>query len=134
MLVPELVEQLLSGDLQLQQSNWDDGGVSSLSRSLPGSALELRYSHGGGSLPSGSTAHLDPFGSASAGGVVRRSHRARWSSAREDSTKVRVQEGSRPGSPHQVDFSPACCCVPVLRVGERSSAGDWLRPGSGCLL
>uniref|UniRef100_A0A7N5ZWS9 SAM domain-containing protein n=1 Tax=Anabas testudineus TaxID=64144 RepID=A0A7N5ZWS9_ANATE len=60
------------------------------SRSLPGSALELRYSHGGGSLPAGSTTHLDPFGNASAGGVVRRSHRARWSSAREDSTKVRV--------------------------------------------
>lgn len=60
------------------------------SRSLPGSALELRYSHGGGSLPAGSTAHLDPFGSASTGGVVRRSHRARWSSAREDSTKVRT--------------------------------------------
>uniref|UniRef100_A0A665TEY0 PTPRF interacting protein alpha 3 n=1 Tax=Echeneis naucrates TaxID=173247 RepID=A0A665TEY0_ECHNA len=60
------------------------------SRSLPGSALELRYSHGGGSLPAGSTTHLDPFGNASAGGVVRRSHRARWSSAREDSTKVRL--------------------------------------------
>uniref|UniRef100_A0A8C4NVR4 PTPRF interacting protein alpha 3 n=1 Tax=Dicentrarchus labrax TaxID=13489 RepID=A0A8C4NVR4_DICLA len=57
------------------------------SRSLPGSALELRYSHGGGSLPTGSTTHLDPFGNATSGGVVRRSHRARWSSAREDSTK-----------------------------------------------
>lgn len=66
------------------------------SRSLPGSALELRYSHGGGSLPAGSTTHLDPFGNASAGGVVRRSHRARWSSAREDSTKVRL---SHPYSP-----------------------------------
>lgn len=76
--------------------------VSSLSRSLPGSALELRYSHGGGSLPSGSTAHLDPFGSSSVGGVVRRSHRARWSSAREDSTKVRIHDGSLAGSPfHQ---------------------------------
>uniref|UniRef100_A0AAQ5XBA6 SAM domain-containing protein n=1 Tax=Amphiprion ocellaris TaxID=80972 RepID=A0AAQ5XBA6_AMPOC len=63
----------------------------SCSRSLPGSALELRYSHGGGSLPAGSSTHLDPFGNASAGGVVRRSHRARWSSAREDSTKVRLQ-------------------------------------------
>ena len=60
------------------------------SRSLPGSALELRYSHGGGSLPIGSTTHLDTFCNASAGGVVRRSHRARWSSAREDSTKVRI--------------------------------------------
>uniref|UniRef100_A0A8C6KG62 PTPRF interacting protein alpha 3 n=1 Tax=Nothobranchius furzeri TaxID=105023 RepID=A0A8C6KG62_NOTFU len=58
------------------------------SRSLPGSALELRYSHGGGSLPAGSTAHLDPFGNASAGGVVRRSHRARWSTAHEDPSKV----------------------------------------------
>ncbi|XP_076027076.1 liprin-alpha-3-like [Genypterus blacodes] len=72
--------------LELDQLRARPGGSYS-SRSLPGSALELRYSHGGGSLPMGSTTHLDPFSNASTGGVVRRSHRARWSSAREDSSK-----------------------------------------------
>ncbi|XP_074552519.1 liprin-alpha-3-like [Halichoeres trimaculatus] len=82
----QLIAELERIQLELDQLRARPGGSYS-SRSLPGSALELRYSHGGGSLPSGSTTHLDPFGNASTGGVVRRSHRARWSSAREDSTK-----------------------------------------------
>ncbi|CAJ1076369.1 liprin-alpha-3 [Xyrichtys novacula] len=82
----QLIAELERLQLELDQLRSRPGGSYS-SRSLPGSALELRYSHGGGSLPSGSTTHLDPFGNASTGGVVRRSHRARWSSAREDSTK-----------------------------------------------
>ncbi|KAM8724479.1 liprin-alpha-3 [Acanthopagrus schlegelii] len=82
----QLIAELERIQLELDQLRARPGGSYS-SRSLPGSALELRYSHGGGSLPTGSTTHLDPFGSAPAGGVVRRSHRARWSSAREDSTK-----------------------------------------------
>uniref|UniRef100_A0A3Q3QBG2 SAM domain-containing protein n=1 Tax=Monopterus albus TaxID=43700 RepID=A0A3Q3QBG2_MONAL len=82
----QLIAELERLQLELDQLRARPGGSYS-SRSLPGSALELRYSHGGGSLPSGSTTHLDPFGNTSAGGVVRRSHRARWSSAREDSTK-----------------------------------------------
>uniref|UniRef100_A0A3P8X0N5 PTPRF interacting protein alpha 3 n=1 Tax=Cynoglossus semilaevis TaxID=244447 RepID=A0A3P8X0N5_CYNSE len=82
----QLIAELERLQLELDQLRARPGGSYS-SRSLPGSALELRYSHGGGSLPSGSTTHLDPFGNASTGGVVRRSHRARWSSAREDSTK-----------------------------------------------
>ncbi|XP_026211453.1 liprin-alpha-3 [Anabas testudineus] len=82
----QLIAELERLQLELDQLRSRPGGSYS-SRSLPGSALELRYSHGGGSLPAGSTTHLDPFGNASAGGVVRRSHRARWSSAREDSTK-----------------------------------------------
>uniref|UniRef100_A0A8C9U1W8 PTPRF interacting protein alpha 3 n=1 Tax=Scleropages formosus TaxID=113540 RepID=A0A8C9U1W8_SCLFO len=53
-------------------------------RSLPGSALELRYSQGGGSLPAGSTTHLDHYGNAAPGGVVRRAPRGRWGPARED--------------------------------------------------
>uniref|UniRef100_A0A8C2HGL2 PTPRF interacting protein alpha 3 n=1 Tax=Cyprinus carpio TaxID=7962 RepID=A0A8C2HGL2_CYPCA len=53
-------------------------------QSLPGSALELRYSQGGGSLPAGSTTHLDHYGNTGTGGVVRRAHRGRWSGARED--------------------------------------------------
>ncbi|XP_032393324.1 liprin-alpha-3 isoform X2 [Etheostoma spectabile] len=82
----QLIAELERIQLELDQLRARPGGSYS-SRSLPGSALELRYSHGSGSLPTGSTTHLDPFGNASAGGVVRRSHRARWSSAREDSTK-----------------------------------------------
>uniref|UniRef100_A0A8C5DR29 Liprin-alpha-3-like n=1 Tax=Gouania willdenowi TaxID=441366 RepID=A0A8C5DR29_GOUWI len=83
----QLIAELERIQLELDQLRARPGGSYS-SRSLPGSALELRYSHGGGSLPTGSASHLDPFGNASGGGVVRRSHRARWSSAREDSTKV----------------------------------------------
>ncbi|KAM9346183.1 LOW QUALITY PROTEIN: liprin-alpha-3 [Symphorus nematophorus] len=82
----QLIAELERLQLELDQLRARPGGSYS-SRSLPGSALELRYSHGGGSLPAGSTTHLDPFSNASTGGVVRRSHRARWSSAREDSTK-----------------------------------------------
>uniref|UniRef100_A0A8C1V1T4 PTPRF interacting protein alpha 3 n=1 Tax=Cyprinus carpio TaxID=7962 RepID=A0A8C1V1T4_CYPCA len=58
--------------------------------SLPGSALELRYSQGGGSLPAGSTTHLDHYGNTGTGGVVRRAHRGRWGGAREDASKVRT--------------------------------------------
>uniref|UniRef100_A0A667YN09 PTPRF interacting protein alpha 3 n=1 Tax=Myripristis murdjan TaxID=586833 RepID=A0A667YN09_9TELE len=82
----QLIAELERLQLELDQLRARPGGSYS-SRSLPGSALELRYSHGGGSLPAGSTTHLDPYGNASSGSVVRRSHRARWSSAREDSTK-----------------------------------------------
>ncbi|KAE8282816.1 Protein tyrosine phosphatase receptor type f polypeptide-interacting protein alpha-3 [Larimichthys crocea] len=82
----QLIAELERLQLELDQLRARPGGSYS-SRSLPGSALELRYSHGGGSLPAGSTTHLDPFSNAPIGGVVRRSHRARWSSAREDSTK-----------------------------------------------
>lgn len=62
------------------------GSVSSLPstlfrRSLPGSASELRYPQGGGSLPAG-------YGSSSSGVVVRRAHRGRWGPPRDDSNKV----------------------------------------------
>ncbi|KAJ0000953.1 hypothetical protein NQD34_005973 [Periophthalmus magnuspinnatus] len=80
----QLIAELERIQLELDQLRARPGGNYS-SRSLPGSALELRYSHGGGSLPSGS--HLDMFGHATVGPVVRRSHRARWSSARDDATK-----------------------------------------------
>ncbi|XP_038151191.1 liprin-alpha-3 isoform X1 [Cyprinodon tularosa] len=81
----QLIAELERLQLEVDQLRARPGGSYS-SRSLPGSALELRYSHGGGSLPTGSTAHLDPFGNASGGGVGRR-HRARWSTAHEDSSK-----------------------------------------------
>uniref|UniRef100_A0A8D3A652 PTPRF interacting protein alpha 3 n=1 Tax=Scophthalmus maximus TaxID=52904 RepID=A0A8D3A652_SCOMX len=82
----QLIAELERLQLELDQLRARPGGSYS-SRSLPGSALELRYSHGGGSLPMGSTTHLDSFCNTSTGGVVRWSHRDRWSSAREDSTK-----------------------------------------------
>uniref|UniRef100_A0A1A7WFT7 Protein tyrosine phosphatase, receptor type, f polypeptide (PTPRF), interacting protein (Liprin), alpha 3 n=2 Tax=Iconisemion striatum TaxID=60296 RepID=A0A1A7WFT7_9TELE len=81
----QLIAELERLQLEVDQLRARPSGSYS-SRSLPGSALELRYSHGGGSLPAGSTAHLD-FGNASTGGVVRRSHRARWSTAHEDPSK-----------------------------------------------
>ncbi|XP_077407192.1 liprin-alpha-3-like isoform X3 [Vanacampus margaritifer] len=61
------------------------GSVSSLPstlfrRSLPGSASELRYPQGGGSLPTG-------YSSNSGGVVVRRTHRGRWGQARDDCNK-----------------------------------------------
>ncbi|XP_047215215.1 liprin-alpha-3-like [Girardinichthys multiradiatus] len=82
----QLIAELERLQLEVDQLRARPGGSYS-SRSLPGSALELRYSHGGGSLPAGSTTHLDHFGNASSGGVGRRSHRARWSTAHEDSSK-----------------------------------------------
>ncbi|XP_077959788.1 liprin-alpha-3 isoform X1 [Gasterosteus aculeatus] len=61
------------------------GSVSSLPstlfrRSLPGSASELRYPQGGGSLPSG-------YSNSPGGVVVRRTHRGRWGAPRDDSNK-----------------------------------------------
>lgn len=62
------------------------GSVSSLPstlfrRSLPGSASELRYPQGGGSLPSS-------YSNASGAVVVRRAHRGRWGPTRDDGNKV----------------------------------------------
>uniref|UniRef100_A0A8C5DR82 Liprin-alpha-3-like n=1 Tax=Gouania willdenowi TaxID=441366 RepID=A0A8C5DR82_GOUWI len=62
----QLIAELERIQLELDQLRARPGGSYS-SRSLPGSALELRYSHGGGSLPTGSASHLDPFGNASGG-------------------------------------------------------------------
>ncbi|KAG7262438.1 hypothetical protein CRUP_037837 [Coryphaenoides rupestris] len=87
----QLIAELERIQLELDQLRARPGGSSYSSRSLPGSALELRFAHGGGSLPVGFTTHLDHYGNsvaAGTGSVVRRSHRARWSSAREDSTKM----------------------------------------------
>ncbi|XP_063072292.1 liprin-alpha-3 [Engraulis encrasicolus] len=81
----QLIAELERLQLELDQLRGRPG--SSYSRSLPGSALELRYSQGGGSLPAGSTAHLDHYGNTGTGGVVRRTHRGRWGAAREESNK-----------------------------------------------
>lgn len=50
-------------------------------RSLPGSALELRYSQAP-TLPSG--AHLDPYGA----GSGRAGKRGRWSGVKDEASKV----------------------------------------------
>ncbi|XP_035768958.1 liprin-alpha-3 [Neolamprologus brichardi] len=84
----QLIAELERLQLELDQLRARPGGSYS-SRSLPGSALELRYSHGGGSLPTGSTTHLDPFGNASAGGAGNR-HWPRWSSAHEDTSMMQI--------------------------------------------
>ncbi|KAG1967879.1 liprin-alpha-3 [Pimephales promelas] len=81
----QLIAELERLQLELDQLRGRPG--SSYSRSLPGSALELRYSQGGGSLPAGSTTHLDHYGNTGTGGVVRRAHRGRWGGAREDTSK-----------------------------------------------
>ncbi|XP_036379013.1 liprin-alpha-3-like isoform X2 [Megalops cyprinoides] len=81
----QLIAELERIQLELDQLRGRPG--SSYSRSLPGSALELRYSQGGGSLPAGSTTHMEHYGNAASGGVVRRAHRGRWGPAREDSSK-----------------------------------------------
>uniref|UniRef100_H3CKY0 PTPRF interacting protein alpha 3 n=1 Tax=Tetraodon nigroviridis TaxID=99883 RepID=H3CKY0_TETNG len=125
----QLIAELERMQLELDQLRSRPGGAYS-SRSLPGSALELRYSHGGGSLPSGSTAHLDPFGS-SAGGVVRRSHRARWSSAREDSTKRALQYSDwESGALLGTGFDPALDvgCSDEEDEGEHRFGSEQLSP------
>ncbi|XP_064171537.1 liprin-alpha-3 isoform X4 [Anguilla rostrata] len=88
----QLIAELERLQLELDQLRGRPGS-SSYTRSLPGSALELRYSQGGGSLPAGSTAHLDHYGNAASGGVVRRPHRGRWGPAREDASKYGEWEG-----------------------------------------
>ncbi|MXQ92986.1 hypothetical protein E5288_WYG017528 [Bos mutus] len=62
---------------------------SSYSRSLPGSALELRYSQAP-TLPSG--AHLDPYGA----GSGRASKRGRWSGVKDEPSKRQEWERSAP--------------------------------------
>ncbi|XP_014848154.1 PREDICTED: liprin-alpha-3-like isoform X4 [Poecilia mexicana] len=104
----QLIAELERLQLEVDQLRARPGGSYS-SRSLPGSALELRYSHGGGSLPAGSTTHLDPFVNASGGGVSRRSHRARWSTAHEDSSKYPDWEsGALLGTGYEQSMDVGC--------------------------
>ncbi|XP_054908046.1 liprin-alpha-3 isoform X1 [Poeciliopsis prolifica] len=104
----QLIAELERLQLEVDQLRARPGGSYS-SRSLPGSALELRYSHGGGSLPAGSTTHLDPFSNASGGGVGRRSHRARWSTAHEDSSKYPDWEsGALLGTGYEQSMDVGC--------------------------
>ncbi|XP_061837388.1 liprin-alpha-3 isoform X1 [Nerophis lumbriciformis] len=122
----QLIAELERLQLELDQLRARPGGSYS-SRSLPGSALELRYSHGGGSLPMGSTTHLDAFGNSSLGGGVRRSHRARWSSVREDATKYTDWETGAllgAGYDHGVDV----CCSDDEDDGDHRFGSELLSP------
>nr|XP_057904394.1 liprin-alpha-3 [Doryrhamphus excisus] len=122
----QLIAELERLQLELDQLRARPGGSYS-SRSLPGSALELRYSHGGGSLPAGSTTHLDAFGNTSLGGGVRRSHRARWSSVREDATKYTDWDTGAllgAGYEHGVDV----CCSDDEDDGEHRFGSELLSP------
>uniref|UniRef100_A0A8C7XVL4 PTPRF interacting protein alpha 3 n=1 Tax=Oryzias sinensis TaxID=183150 RepID=A0A8C7XVL4_9TELE len=104
----QLIAELERLQLELDQLRARPGGSYS-SRSLPGSALELRYSHGCGSLPAGSTTHLDPFSNTSAMAVGRRRDRARWSSAREDSSKYPDWEsGALSGTGYEPGMDIGC--------------------------
>ncbi|XP_029109717.1 liprin-alpha-3-like [Scleropages formosus] len=106
----QLIAEIERLQLELDQLRGRPG--SSYSRSLPGSALELRYSQGGGagagtgtgagagagggggSLPAGSSSHVDPYGNAASGGAVRRPARSRWGAPREDANKYTEWDGS----------------------------------------
>uniref|UniRef100_A0A673WTB0 PTPRF interacting protein alpha 3 n=1 Tax=Salmo trutta TaxID=8032 RepID=A0A673WTB0_SALTR len=74
----QLIVELERIQLEVDQLRGRPG--SSYSRSLSGSASELRYPQGGGSLPAG-------YGSSSCAVVVRRAHRGRWASPRDESNK-----------------------------------------------
>ncbi|XP_045557947.1 liprin-alpha-3 isoform X2 [Salmo salar] len=74
----QLIVELERIQLEVDQLRGRPG--SSYSRSLSGSASELRYPQGGGSLPAG-------YGSSSCAVVVRRAHHGRWASPRDESNK-----------------------------------------------
>uniref|UniRef100_A0A8C9U6Z6 PTPRF interacting protein alpha 3 n=2 Tax=Scleropages formosus TaxID=113540 RepID=A0A8C9U6Z6_SCLFO len=73
----QLIAEIERLQLELDQLRGRPG--SSYSRSLPGSALELRYSQGGGAGAGTGTG-----AGAGAGGAVRRPARSRWGAPRED--------------------------------------------------
>ncbi|XP_070962917.1 liprin-alpha-3-like isoform X1 [Oncorhynchus clarkii lewisi] len=82
----QLIAELERIQLELDQlrgrpgSSYSRLATMELQGSLPGSASELRYPQGGGSLPAG-------YGSSSSGVVVRRAHRGRWAPPRDDNNK-----------------------------------------------
>uniref|UniRef100_A0A8C9VY06 PTPRF interacting protein alpha 3 n=1 Tax=Scleropages formosus TaxID=113540 RepID=A0A8C9VY06_SCLFO len=76
----QLIAEIERLQLELDQLRGRPG--SSYSRSLPGSALELRYSQGGGAGAGTGTG-----AGAGAGGAVRRPARSRWGAPREDANK-----------------------------------------------
>uniref|UniRef100_A0A3P9M996 PTPRF interacting protein alpha 3 n=1 Tax=Oryzias latipes TaxID=8090 RepID=A0A3P9M996_ORYLA len=82
------------------------GSVSSLPstlfrRSLPGSASELRYPQGSGSLPAG-------YSSSSSGVVVRRANRGRWGPSRDDGNKYGEWDSGMLGQGYEGGVEGGC--------------------------
>ncbi|XP_059496426.1 liprin-alpha-3 isoform X5 [Stegostoma tigrinum] len=77
----QLMAEVERMQTELEQLRAKTGIRDAYSRSLPGSASELRYSHSSG-IPVGS--HMDIY---STTGVLRRPHKGRWAALKDDPSK-----------------------------------------------
>ncbi|XP_041033933.1 liprin-alpha-3 isoform X3 [Carcharodon carcharias] len=80
----QLIAEVERMQTELEQLRAKTGIRDAYSRSLPGSASELRYSHSAG-IPVGS--HMDIY---STTGVLRRPHKGRWAALKDDPSKVQT--------------------------------------------
>ncbi|XP_067830554.1 liprin-alpha-3 isoform X2 [Heptranchias perlo] len=80
----QLMAEVERMQTELEQLRTKTGIRDAYSRSLPGSASELRYSHSSG-IPMGS--HVDIY---STTGVLRRPHKGRWAALKDDPSKVQT--------------------------------------------
>ncbi|XP_078387894.1 liprin-alpha-3-like isoform X3 [Cetorhinus maximus] len=80
----QLMAEVERMQTELEQLRAKTGIRDAYSRSLPGSASELRYSHSAG-VPVGS--HMDIY---STTGVLRRPHKGRWAALKDDPSKVQT--------------------------------------------
>ncbi|XP_038639506.1 liprin-alpha-3 isoform X2 [Scyliorhinus canicula] len=80
----QLMAEVERMQIELEQLRAKTGMRDAYSRSLPGSASELRYSQNAG-IPVGS--HMDIY---STTGVLRRPHKGRWAALKDDPSKVQT--------------------------------------------
>ncbi|XP_051898865.1 liprin-alpha-3 isoform X2 [Pristis pectinata] len=80
----QLMAEVERMQTELEQLRTKTGIRDAYSRSLPGSASELRYSHSSG-VPVSS--HVDIY---STTGVLRRPHKGRWAALKDDPSKVQT--------------------------------------------
>ncbi|GCB79444.1 hypothetical protein scyTo_0015979 [Scyliorhinus torazame] len=80
----QLMAEVERMQIELEQLRAKTGMRDAYSRSLPGSASELRYSQNAG-IPVGS--HMDIY---STTGVLRRPHKGRWTALKDDPSKVQT--------------------------------------------
>ncbi|KAG2456127.1 LIPA3 protein, partial [Polypterus senegalus] len=122
----QLIAELERVQMELDQLK---GRTGSYSRSLPGSALELRYSQTGGSLPSSSSTHIEHYNSTSA--VMRRSHKGRWGLVKDEPNKYqdwdRASMLASVAQAFEGDLEGGCCSDEDDRDTIFSSA-DLLSP------
>uniref|UniRef100_A0A8C4XGS1 PTPRF interacting protein alpha 3 n=1 Tax=Erpetoichthys calabaricus TaxID=27687 RepID=A0A8C4XGS1_ERPCA len=120
----QLIAELERVQMELDQLK---GRTGSYSRSLPGSALELRYSQTGGSLPSSSSTHIEHYNSTSA--VMRRSHKGRWGLVKDEPNKDwdRASMLASVAQAFEGDLEGGCCSDEDDRDTIFSSA-DLLSP------